>query len=41
MAFDPITAIFSVGEKLIDKLIPDPTAKAAAKLELMTLAQNW
>ena len=40
MAFDPITAIFGVGEKLIDKLIPDPEAKAKAKIELMTLAQN-
>ena len=28
MAFDPISAIFDVGGKLIDKLIPDPQAKA-------------
>jgi len=40
MAFDPLTGILNIGEKLIDKLIPDPTAKAKAKLELATLAQD-
>ena len=34
MAFDPLTAIFEVGNKLIDKLIPDPEAKAKATQEL-------
>jgi hypothetical protein len=30
----PITALLEVGAKLIDKLIPDPEAKAHAQLEL-------
>lgn len=37
MAFDPISAIFDVGGKLIDKLIPDPQAKAKAQLDLMQM----
>ena len=40
MSFDPLSAALDVGGKLIDKLIPDPAAKAKAKLDLMTLAQN-
>jgi len=40
MAFDPLTGILNIGGKLIDKLIPDPTAKAKAKLDLATLAQD-
>jgi hypothetical protein len=36
----PLTALLEVGGKLIDKLIPDPEAKAKAQLELATLAQN-
>lgn len=40
MAFDPLTAIMDVGGKLIDRLIPDPTAKAQAQIELARLAQN-
>ena len=35
-----LDALLSVGGKLIDKLIPDPQAKAAAQLELAKLAQN-
>jgi len=35
-----IDAVLGIGEKLIDKLIPDPTAKAKAKLDLAVLAQN-
>jgi hypothetical protein len=35
-----LDALLSVGGKLIDKLIPDPEAKAAAQLELAKLAQN-
>lgn len=31
--------IFSIGAKLIDKLIPDPAAKAQAQLELVKLQQ--
>ena len=33
-----ITGLLAVGGKLIDKLIPDPEAKAKAQLELATLA---
>ena len=40
MAFDPISAVFSVGEKLIDRLWPDPAAKAAGLLELQKLKQS-
>lgn len=35
-----LEALLNVGGKLIDKLIPDPEAKAKAQLELATLAQN-
>ena len=35
-----LEALLGIGTKLIDKLIPDPAAKAAAQLELATLAQN-
>lgn len=37
MAFDPATAILNVGNTLIDRLIPDKTAAAAAKAQLLTL----
>ncbi len=37
MAFDPITGALELGGKLIDKLIPDPQAKAQATLQLMQL----
>ena len=36
----PLTAIFDIGNKLIDKLIPDPAAKAAAQQELLKLQQE-
>ena len=36
----PLTALLEVGGKLIDKLIPDPEAKAKAQLDLATLAQS-
>lgn len=39
MAFDPISAIMDVGGKLIDKLIPDPKAKAEALQKLQELQQ--
>jgi hypothetical protein len=32
--------LLGIGNKLIDKLIPDPEAKAQAQLQLATLAQN-
>jgi hypothetical protein len=35
-----LEALLKVGGKLVDKLIPDPEAKARAQLELATLAQN-
>jgi hypothetical protein len=36
----PLAALFDVGGKLIDKLIPDPQAKAKAQLELAKMAQD-
>ena len=35
-----IDAILNIGGKLIDKLIPDPEAKAKAQLDLAKLAQE-
>jgi hypothetical protein len=35
-----LDAILNIGGKLIDKLIPDPEAKARAQLELTKLAQD-
>jgi hypothetical protein len=35
-----IDKLFSIGEKLIDKLIPDPEAKAKAQMELGKMAQD-
>ena len=35
-----LDALLNVGGKLIDKLIPDPEAKAKAQLELAKLAQD-
>ena len=35
-----LDALLNVGGKLIDKLIPDPQAKAQAQLELAKLAQT-
>ena len=35
-----LDALLNVGGKLIDKLIPDPEAKAKAQLDLATLAQS-
>lgn len=36
----PIAALLDVGGKLIDKLIPDPEAKAKAQLDLAKMAQD-
>lgn len=36
----PLTALLGVGEKLIDKLIPDPEAKAKAQIDLAKMAQD-
>jgi hypothetical protein len=35
-----LDGLLSIGGKLIDKLIPDPAAKAQAQLELAALAQS-
>lgn len=37
---DPISAALNLGGQLIDRLIPDPTAKAAAQYQLLQLAQS-
>lgn len=37
MAFDPLTAAISLGSTLIDRLIPDKTAAAAAKATLVEM----
>jgi len=36
----PLTALLEVGGKLIDKLIPDPEAKAKAQIELGKMVQD-
>jgi len=36
----PLTALFGIGEKLIDKLIQDPEQKAKAQIELAKMAQD-
>jgi hypothetical protein len=36
----PLTALLEVGSKLIDKLIPDPEAKAKAQMDLAKMAQD-
>ena len=36
----PLTALLGIGSQLIDKLIPDPEAKAKAQLELTKMAQD-
>lgn len=40
MAFDPVSAAFDVGGKIIDRLWPDPAQRDAAKLKLMELQQS-
>ena len=37
MSFDPLTSALDLGAKLVDRLIPDPAAKAQAALQLMQL----
>lgn len=37
MAFDPLTAIFNIGNTLIDRLIPDKTQAAQAKAQLVQM----
>lgn len=40
MSLDPLSAILDIGSKVIDRVWPDPTAAAAAKLELFKLQQS-
>lgn len=40
MAFDPVTAILNIGSTLIDRLIPDKTAAAQAKAQLVQAQLN-
>jgi hypothetical protein len=37
----PFAALLSIGEKVLDKVIPDPEAKAKAQATLMEMAQKW
>ena len=36
----PIAALFELGGKILDKVLPDPEAKAKAQMELTRLAQE-
>ena len=36
----PIAALFELGGKILDKVLPDPEAKAKAQMELTRLAQD-
>ena len=36
----PIAALLSIGEKVLDKVIPDPAAPAEAQAKLMEMAQK-
>jgi hypothetical protein len=36
----PLGAILSIGEKVLDKVMPDPNAKAEAQARLMEMAQR-
>ena len=40
MIMFPLEALLGIGSKLIDKLLPDPAAKAEAQLKLAELAQQ-
>ena len=35
----PIAALLSIGEKVLDRVIPDPGVKAEAQAKLMEMAQ--
>jgi hypothetical protein len=39
MGFDPISSIMDLGKSLIERLIPDPAAKAAATQKLLEMQQ--
>ena len=40
MSLDPVTAALDIGGKLIERIWPDPTQRAAAQLELVRLQQS-
>lgn len=40
MTLDPVSALLDIGGKVIDRIWPDPTQAAAAKLELIKLQQS-
>ena len=40
MSFDPVTAAFDLGGKILDKLFPDPEQRDAAKIKLVELQAN-
>jgi hypothetical protein len=40
MSLDPITALLDIGGKVIERIFPDPTQAAQAKLELYKLQQS-
>jgi hypothetical protein len=40
LATGPLGALVSVGSKILDRVIPDPAANEAAKMELAKLAQE-
>ena len=40
MALDAVTALFEIGGKVLDRVFPDPTQQAAARLELLKLQQS-
>lgn len=40
MSFDPLSAAFSLGGKILDKIFPDPEQRAAAQIKLAELQQN-
>lgn len=40
MAFDPVSAAFEIGGKLLERLWPDPAQREAAKLELVKLKES-
>ncbi len=40
MAFDPLTGVLNFGGKIIDKIFPDKTEAAKAKVKLMEMEQT-
>ena len=39
-SFDPVTAAFQLGGKLLDRFFPDPAKRAEAQIELVKLQQT-